>query len=188
VRSLRLAVLAAIVPIAASAQQHPQTRQGFGISLGVGPAGVRCSGCSGTISGNHAAFYARYGFYVNPRVFLGFEGSRWTSGVSWGNERVDALTGVAQWYPNVARGLYVKLGIGTTKYTAEPDSIAWPSSNTSAISVGAGYDLRFGKNFSLTPYANFHASGKGELLMNDVPTGSKWSSTFYQIGVGFTWH
>jgi len=171
-----------------AAAQNAQAREGFGISFGVGrgSAGVECNSCS-TDRLNGASGYLRLGGHVRPNLFVGFESNGWLHSDQGVDETVGYYSGVAQWYPNAATGFYVKGGVGITSYLAD-DGTDQATSGATALTLGIGYDFRVGRNFSLTPYANYLASAKGELLFNDVSTGFNWSINILQLGLGFTWH
>jgi len=190
-RSLKtLALLAAFGPALASAQStgNPQTRQGFGISfgLGTGSAGVSCNSCTTDRTSGFSG-YLRLGGYLKPNIFLGAESNGWVHSEDGVDETLGFLTGVAQWYPNVATGLYLKGGLGFAAYSAT-DGTDDLNATAPAITLGVGYDFRVGKNFSLTPFANYLKSMEGELKANDVSTGFNLSTNVFQFGLGFTWH
>jgi len=184
---LSLLLLASAFPVVASSQ-NAQTRDGFRISfgLGTGSAGVECNGCLSDRT-NGFSGYLRLGGYLRPNLFLGGESNGWVHSENGVDETLGFLTAVAQWYPNVTTGLYLKGGLGFAAYAAT-DGTDDLSSTAPALALGAGYDFRVGKNFSLTPYANYLKSSNGDLKDNSTSTGFNFSSNVFQLGLGFTWH
>lgn len=194
-RALALTVLAASPVLA---QAKPQTRQGFTISFGFGggSAGFDCSGCDSERESGTAG-YLRMGGTVRPNLIVGGESNfffktKTESGVE-GTFQLSYLTGFAQWYPQPASGLFVKggLGFGLVSVEAVDQATGFSAkleSSALALSVGAGFDWRLGKNFSLSPYADFIAMAKGDEKINGGATGEKLGANVFQLGIGFTWH
>lgn len=174
-------------PSAASAQ-HEQTRQGFGISfgLGLGSAGATCDYCTSERDSGISG-YLRIGGYLRPNLMLAGESNGWTRSDNGVTQTLGFYSAVAQWYPNVASGLYLKGGLGLVAYTAS-DNTDDITAGSLGLTLGLGYDFRVGRNFSLTPYANYLHSTKGELKFNDISTGLNISANLLQVGLGFTWH
>ncbi len=189
-RLLLAAVMALSLSSAALAQgaPRPQTREGFGISFGIGggSAGSDCDFCSSdrttALSG-----YLRLGGHVKQNVFVGFESNGWINSEDGIDEGLGFYSAVVQWYPNVEQGFYLKGGLGLALYNAT-DGVDEISGNGLGLNLGVGYDFRVGRNFSLTPYANFLMSTKSELNFNDESTGLNISANLIQFGLGFTWH
>ena len=182
------ALLLLLAPFVASAQEAPRTREGFGISFGIGggSGAADCGPCSGDRE-TGASGYLRLGGYIKPNMLLAFE----SNGYVKQKDGIDATGGfysmVLQWYPNVATGFYVKGGLGLMGY-GETDGVDELTSSALGISAGAGYDFRVSKNFSLTPYGNILFSGKGDAKFNGTSTGIDASFNLIQVGLGFTWH
>ena len=184
----RFLVVALMLTSATASAQVAPTRQGFGISFGfgTGSAGASCDFCSSERD-NGLSGYLRLGGHLNPSLFLGAETNGWVHSEDGVDQTLGFLTGVAQWYPNVSTGLYLKGGLGFANYTAT-DDVDDITGNALAMNFGLGYDFRVGSNFSLTPYANYLISTKGELKVNDVSSNVNMSTNVFQIGLGFTWH
>jgi hypothetical protein len=184
-----LVVLSAALPLAAIAQQHEQTRQGFGISFGIGAgsAATECDICDGGRE-TGASGYLRLGGYVRPDLFVAFE----SNGFVMSADGVDTTGGfysaAVQWYPNVEKGFYIKGNLGLAGVVAEYDWGDEAEVSALGIGFGVGYDWRVGRNFSLTPYANIVFTGKGDIKFNGFSIGEKASFNLIQVGLGFTWH
>lgn len=185
-------VMSVVVALALTAgvadAQHPQNRQGFGISFGFGggSAGISCDGCESdretSLSG-----YLRLGGYTRPSLFVGAETNGWTNSEDGVDETIGFLSAVVQWYPQVASGLYLKGGAGFARADAT-DGIDDIATTGFGISMGTGYDWRLTRNFSLTPYANYLRSFGGELEVNGSGTDFSTNIDLFQFGLGFTWH
>lgn len=190
-RILSILALAVLLPTAAMAQ-HPQTRQGFGISVGIGAgsANLTCDGCSQS-GGTEPSGYLRLGGYVSPALFVAFETDGWAVvNIVENNALIGAYMGVAQWYPMASQGWYVKGGVGYAYADALGDIFAAADLHTSgfAVSIGAGYDWRVARNFALTPYVNYLAQLGGTYSdSNGSDTGLDANVSIFQFGLGFTW-
>ncbi len=185
--SLLAAALALSLPVAAEAQ-HAQTRQGFGISFGVGggSAGISCDGC-GSDRDLALSGHLRIGGYVRPTLFVGGETNGWANTEDGIEEAAGFLTAVVQWYPQVASGFNLKGGLGFAGAAAS-DGVDEITTRGLGINVGLGYDWRVARNFSLTPYVNYLRSVGGELKVNGFSTDVKANVDVLQFGLGFTWH
>jgi hypothetical protein len=187
-KGLLPALLIALCVSSVAEAQNAPTRQGFGISfgLGTGSAGASCDFCSSERE-NGLSGYLRLGGHLNPSLLLGAESNGWVHSEDGLDETLGFFTGVAQWYPNVSTGLYLKGGLGLARYTAT-DGTDEMTGNALAMNLGLGYDFRMGSSFSLTPYANYLLSTKGELKVNDISSNVNMSTNVFQIGLGVTWH
>ena len=187
-RSRTLLSLLLLVPSLAAAQGKLQTRQGFGISfgLGSGSAGVSCDGC-GSDRDNGSSGYLRIGGLMRPNLFVAGESNGWFHSEAGTDVMVSFVSAVAQWYPSVAKGWYAKGGLGMSMYSAS-DGTNDMTSTGGAITLGGGYDWRLGTNFSLTPFVNYLYGTSAEVKLNGTGTGSNWSPNVFQAGIGFTWH
>jgi hypothetical protein len=159
-----LTLVLAAVPRLALAQQSPPglvevsdgTRRGFWFGLGLG-AGGESNDFLGTGSGGYSdPFY-------QPTISLragGTLGSHWRLGgeiLSWINEEGDAVESlssalfVAQFYPFKAAGLYLKGGAGIGRNAVDFDYGFDVGDTGLAGLLGAGYELRLGRQLYLNP-------------------------------------
>lgn len=184
-RILTILALAVMLPTAAMAQ-HPQTRQGFGISFGFGAGSASfCADCD-DISGTEASGYLRLGGYLTPSLFLAGESNGWYSGstTAYDQNSLGAVMAVVQWYPMADQGLYLKGGFGYSYATIYTDF----STSGFAGSIGAGYDWRIGRNFALTPYINYLQQFGGSYTYGGGgDAGLDANVHLFQFGLGFTW-
>ncbi len=184
VRAVALVVLASGV----AAAQHAQTRDGFGISFGIGggSAGVSCDGC-GTDRENGLSGYLRLGGYVRPTLFVGGETNGFTKNVDGVDVAASFVSAVVQWYPQVSSGFYLKTGAGLAVGSLD-DGLDELSATGMGLTLGAGYDWRLTRNFSLTPYINYLRSVGAEAKFNGAGLGENLNVDVLQFGLGFTWH
>jgi opacity protein-like surface antigen len=183
------ALLLATSALSAEAQSTklPQTRQGFGASvgLGVGLGNIDCDGCDFD-SESALSGYLRLGGYVKPNLFIGGETTGWMKDVDGADTQIGFLNAVAQWYPQVEQGFYLKGGLGFARATAK-DASDELSLSGPAFTLGAGYDWRLRSNLSLTPYLNYVRSTENDIKFNDVNV-AKGTVNVLQFGIGLTWH
>jgi hypothetical protein len=168
--------------------QHAQVREGFGIGFGfgLGSAGASCDGCDSDRESGLSG-YLRLGGYVRPNLMLAFESNGYVKSADGVDYTVGFYSAVAQWYPTATNGFFLKGGLGVSGYAAT-DGLDELSLFAPGINLGLGYDARLGRNFSLTPYVNFLASGKADAELNGISSGFKVSTNLLQVGIGFNWH
>jgi hypothetical protein len=187
-----LVALFAAIPVGrAHAQGKPQTRDGFTIAFGVGSGsvGFTCDFCSSDRRKDGTAFL-RIGGAISPNIILAGQTRGWTHEEAGETTTVGFLLGDVLFYPMSESGLYVEggLGIGTmsNKDNNSGDELTLTGG---ALSVGTGYDIRVGRNFSLTPFIAFAGTGKGTPKQNGTTIpGGRLSTNLWQFGIGFTWH
>jgi hypothetical protein len=64
------------------------------------------------------------------------------------------MSGAAYWYPMPTQGLFIKAGAGYSVLAVD-DGISTADDTGFGWTGGLGYDLRVGKNLSITPVANY---------------------------------
>ncbi len=96
---------------------------------------------------------------------------------------------IATIYPSAAGAFFLKVGLGGMSYRADDGTTEIPST-APAGSLGAGYDIRVGDNFSLTPFINVLATSAVSFKVNgiSVPSGLDLKINLAQLGLGLTWH
>ena len=175
-----LVVLAALVVAlapAASAQGHPQTREGFwiGFGLGWGSLSFSCSGCSG--SEGALSGYLKMGGTLSPKLLLGGETNGWTKSQSGTTVTAANASAALYFYPAPASGFFVRGGLGWATLSASSGGGTGSQSGVGFV-VGAGYDVRVSPKMSVSPMASFNWGDLGSGVKQNV----------FQIAVGVTWH
>jgi hypothetical protein len=168
-------VLAALSPRAASAQGHPQTRQGFWFNGGLGYGSLGCQDCGsreGGLSGGLAI-----GGSLSQKVLLGAGTNAWTKSENGATLSVGTLTALIRFYPSATGGFFLLGGLGVGQVHAEVAGFGSGTETGVGALVGLGYDIRVGQNVSLTPYWNGFAMSSSN---SDANVG--------QIGLGITVH
>ncbi|MEP7104834.1 MAG: outer membrane beta-barrel protein [Chloroflexota bacterium] len=168
-------VLAAFSPRAASAQGHPQTREGFWFNGGLGYGSLGCQDCGGREGGLSGGI--AIGGTVSPKFLLGAGTNGWTKSENGARLSVATLTAMMRFYPSVTGGFFLLGGLGLGTVRAEVSGLGSASETGVGALVGLGYDIRVGQNVSLTPYWNGFAMSSTN---NDANIG--------QLGLGVTVH
>jgi hypothetical protein len=184
------ALLLASTPALLSAQERPQTREGFTIAFGVGAgsAGYGCDGCSDDRR-NGVTGFLRVGGTVRPNLIVSGQTRGYTRAEDGVTQRFSFLLAGAQWYPQTATGWYVEGGLGFGSTSAKEDATGDEITSAGlAGSIGTGYDIRVGKNFSLTPFLNYMSTFGAESKGNGVSLNENLNGNVFQMGLGFTWH
>jgi hypothetical protein len=171
------AMLTALLATSAFAQQA-QTRQGFwvGGGMGYGSLGLSCDGCGSVDREGGLSGYAKLGGTLRQNILLGVEFNGWTKSEGAGRVTMGNMSGAAYWYPMPAQGLFIKAGVGYADLAVD-DGVATSSDGGFGVLGGVGYDVRVGKNLSITPVANWF---RGSF------TGG--AANVLQFGVGVTSH
>ncbi len=182
-------VAAQIAPASGQPSANRNERKGFwiGFGLGYGSAGFDCSACPATRRSD-ATLYLKLGGTVNQHLLLGGEVSAWARSEGGIDESLAFVNGTLTWYPSAEGAAFLKIGAGSAAYLST--DAAGNSIDASAISaiLGAGYDWRVGRNFSITPFVNAIATTRGRFTNGQNTLGSDISFNLLQIGVGATWH
>jgi hypothetical protein len=154
--------------------QSLQTREGFWFNGGLGVGLAGCVGCLGREVGTSGGL--SLGGTISERMLLGVGTTGWY-------KRIDgvALTGGTfdarlRFYPAVTSGFFLTAGGGLGSI-AVSDGFLSDREMGVGVLFGLGWDLRVGRNVSLTPFYNGFALGVD-------------SGTFFvdQFGLGVTIH
>ena len=179
------ALLLALLGAAAARAQHPQTRQGFwiGFGFGFGSLGLSCDGCSSIDRESGVSGFLKMGGTVSDKLLLGGETNGWTKKIAGQNITAGNVSFTAYYYPTPASGLFLRGGLGFADYQEEGSD----ASTGFGVTLGLGYDIRVGTNFSLTPVANFSWGSVGD-VQSGPGTVLGVKENVFQLGLGFTWH
>ncbi|OLC77291.1 MAG: hypothetical protein AUH78_04725 [Gemmatimonadetes bacterium 13_1_40CM_4_69_8] len=181
-------VLLAVAPAARA--QYPQRREGFwiGFGLGYGSANITCDSCgSGPRTGGVTAF-VKLGGTPSRNLLIGGAINGWSHSSGGATETIGNVTASLYYYPVAASGLFLSGGLGFSSYNVNTS----PSITGTGwgFTAGVGYDVRVGRNVSLTPVANFVYGGVGELGVSGgggtFATG--WKQNVVDFGLGVTFH
>ncbi len=173
---------------------HPQERHGFWIGFGAGygsaSASADCQDCGGDRESSVSGFL-KLGGTLNEHVLLGVESNAWIKDEGDNTTlTLGAVTGTVTVYPQATGGFFLKGGLGTS-YVSSDFTQGSVSASLSkwgwAFLVGAGYDIRVGRNISLTPCVNYHYGKPGDLDFGDgdVLPGFKQNVVSFELGITF---
>jgi hypothetical protein len=164
--------LVALFALPAHAQDGPR-REGFFIGFGFGGGGGEISGDPDVEGGTG---WLTLGGTVSQKVRLAGDFNGFAAGED-GDLAVSTSTFSVLFYPTVRSNFFLKGGLGlasATYYGPGPDAYGGGFGSL----VGAGYDIRLGRNFSITPQLTFFGGETGDLknddgdpVLNDVSFG-----------------
>lgn len=166
-------------PLFATAQQgsgaaRPHTRGGLWFSGGLGVGSLGCEDCDEReIS---LATDLAIGGTVNDHLLIGIGISGWSKEEDGLTLTVATLEARVRVYPRATSGFFLVGGIGLGTIRASFDDVDEDESGL-GVTLGLGWDIRVGRNVSLTPYW----TGTG-VSANDSDVN------FGQIGLSVTIH
>lgn len=175
------------------------SRQGFwwGLGLGIANAKLDCdqSGCSSLKKYNFGMGDIHVGFTPSPKLALGLQitgGQRDSAFLEDPSikEIVGDVNVSAYFYPQASGNFFLQGGLASVVWRAKQGS-NWDRLVAPGVTVGAGYDFRFGRNASITPVIRGVFSSKHALTDQgggDPAPGSKWNLSFVHLGVSVIWH
>lgn len=179
--------------LAGAQESSPSARNGFtiGFGIGAGSGGISCSGCA-TDRESGFSGYLRLGGAVRPGLIIGGETNGFVKTVEDGQVSFGFYSAVVQWYPQPQNGFFLKgnLGYAASQFVVDDFGLGSIEINTAGFGagVGAGYDIRLGRMFSVTPYVNALTSFGADAQYAGRSLGEKLNSNLLQFGIGFTWH
>ncbi len=165
-----LMMVMSAVPALAQGPAAVPERHGFWVNFGMGYGSLGCDNCDGReggLSGNLSL-----GGTVNDHLLLGVGTTGWVKETL--GERLTAGTFDfrVRVYPVRTSGFFITGGLGA-------GSVSYADENELGVGVviGVGWDLRVGRNISLTPFYNGFAMRNENV---DANVG--------QIGIGVSFH
>lgn len=170
-----LALAAAVVCPSSASAQNPQTRSGLWGNVGFGVGSYGCEGCGDRESGGAGTF--ALGGTLSRKVLLGAGVNVWTKEINGVDVTAGTVTAMIRFYPSATGGFYLTGGLGVA--TLDLGVSGYGSASDTGVSalLGVGYDIRVGRNVSLTPFWN----GIGGSF-------DGYGANFGQIGVSLTVH
>ena len=187
-----VAVVALLFGCAATLQaQHPQVRDGFWIGFGIGYGSVTasCDGCSFDSRGSYTG-HLRLGGVLSPHLLLGGDIDAWTKSENGTTLTLGNVTAALYYYPVPTSGLFLKGGIGGSAFNGEASSTVTTTADGGGygFTLGAGYDIRVGRNISITPVASFLWGHVGEVKSGSSVLFTGWKHTIFEFGLDLTIH
>ena len=187
-RVMTLIAVLAVMGAGWAAAQRPQTRQGFWIAfgLGYGSADLTCDGCAFDREGGGSA-HIRLGGTLNQRLLLGGDVSGWTKVIDGVTYTAGNVAFIAQYYPSATGGLFLKGGAGfsTIQFI---DGGQQARGDSYGLSAGVGYDIRVGRNISITPLADLLLGGSRDIRYQGATVIPGLSFNAINLGLGVTFH
>jgi outer membrane protein with beta-barrel domain len=177
-----------------SAASHPQERHGFwiGFGFGVGSANVTCDDCGSSNRETAAAGYLKLGGTLNEHLLLGGEVNVWSKKQEGVTLTLSSGAVTLTLYPQPASGLFIKGGVGLsmvdTQFREGSTTVTIDPGYGLGVIVGAGYDVRVGKNVSITPAVNFWYGKPGNVPHDGDPLFTNWKQNVVDFTVGVTFH
>ena len=155
---------------AAPPDAEPALREGAWFSIGFGFGSLGCEDCDGRDSGGSGGLAV--GGTLNQHVLLGVGTTGFVRSYDGDLLSVGTLDGRVRIYPSRRSGFFLNggIGLGTLSYLGE-------SEFGLGMMLGLGWDIRVGRNVSVTPFWN------GSAMQN-----SNVDANFGQLGVGITSH
>jgi outer membrane protein with beta-barrel domain len=182
-------VVACSCAASAARAQYPQRRDGFwiGFGLGYGTANVRCDICGSGPRKDGITGFVKVGGTPRRNLLIGGAVNAWSHSDGSVAESMTNVTASVYLYPDVNSGLFVTGGLGFANYHVNSD----PSFNGTGwgFTGGVGYDIRVGRDVSLTPVVNYMYGGVGDV--NEAGFGavrSQWNQNVVDFGLGVTFH
>jgi Outer membrane protein beta-barrel domain/Bacterial SH3 domain len=186
-------------PTPVTTHEEPQPREGFWIGFGAGygstAISLSCDGCSSDRAGSFTGFL-KLGGTLNPQVLLGVESNAWVKSEDIGfgltaTLTLGALSGTVTVYPVVTSGFFLKGGAGLS-YMSTDISVSGVTVNVSktgwGVIGGVGYDLRVGRNISITPSFNYYYGKPGDISVEGNVILPGWSHNVLDFALGITFH
>jgi hypothetical protein len=164
--------ITAAAPAVENGRQH--TREGFMFNVGLGFGSLGCQDCGLRTDGLSGGMMA--GWAITPKVVAGVGTSGFTRNVDGALLQLGTFDGRFRFYfkeTGPAAGLHVNLGAGIGHFMVDDFDREFGF----GLMLGAGWDIRVGRNVSLTPFWN------GFAMSNSVVDGNVG-----QIGIGVTIH
>jgi len=177
------------VTTAALAAQHPQERRGFwiGFGLGYGSAGFSCDSCTGSGRTGALSGFLKMGGTLSQRLLLGGETNGWVKGSGGATETRGNVSVAAYYYVAPTGGFFLKGGVGYSRYASRGGFVDWTGGGVGLL-LGAGYDVRVGRNVSLTPVINLFGGRLGTVDASGYVGSGGYTHNVVQVALGVTFH
>jgi hypothetical protein len=190
----KIVTLLSVLAVCAVARSLPAQgvapHKGFHASVGLGSGGATpvCDDGCNKDSQQGGTILLRFGGAVSPRVVLSGEVGGWRRDKNEGLGNGSWVMAVAQFYPNVASGFFLKTGLGiggTSTLVLVPGGGARTMRTSGgSFALGVGYDIAVRGGFGITPYFDLHILPQTETT---GVVGSQRGMNVAQLGVAASW-
>jgi hypothetical protein len=123
---------------------------------------------------------------MSKQVLLGGEIDAWTKSDSGFTDQLGNVSAAVYYYPAVSSGFFLKGGVGFSTFR-ETNGVTDEGTGVGFL-AGLGYDVRVGRNVSLTPVANFYWGAVGDIKENSAAVITGWKQHVFDVGLGITFH
>jgi hypothetical protein len=139
-----------------AAPENEHARRGFWFSGGLGYGSLGCEDCGSREGGLSGGI--ELGGSVSQKVLLGAGTTGWTKNEGGVTLTVGTVVALIRFYPSATGGFFLLGGLGLGTIHAEIDGLGSDSETGGGALLGLGYDIRVGRNVSLTPFWNGFAA------------------------------
>lgn len=123
-------------------------------------------------------------------MLLGGDFVAWTKSEGGGTRLLGNATAALYYYPMAASRLFLKAGVGASSFHGEFSGTISATADGGGLgfTLGAGYDVRVGRNISITPVGNFLWGQPGEVKTGNTVVFTRWKHTIFEFGLDVTFH
>jgi len=151
------------------AQEGPvnkHERKGFWIGFGLGYGWLHIEGADGSEGGFSGNF--SLGGTISQHVLLGFQSNGWYKSESGIGIGFGTSTAAIHYYPSKTGGLFLTGGLGLGYFSVE----SFDTEVGFGMVIGGGWDLRVGRNISISPFFNIFGSNINSVTVTTIQTGA----------------
>jgi hypothetical protein len=190
IRSLLVGAALSALLAGTLAAQGVQGGDALWLSAGLGPgvARVSCDICRAN-RGVAATGALRLGGRLKRGMLVGAEATLWAGGLEPGvHEAMWGLAAVGYFFPRPGGSFYWKAGVGLLSWRST-DGQDVLSAGALGVVVGAGWEVRVARQFTLAPYATVStASFGGDIKFNGGTVQRGAGLLLAQLGLSLTKH
>jgi hypothetical protein len=138
-------------------------------------------------SRRRARKFLKLGGAPSQHLLIGGAITGWSHSSGGATETMANLTGSLYVYPRARSGFFFTGGLGLSGYHVNTVP-AWDGTGW-GLTLGAGYDIRVGRDVSLTPVVNYLYGAVGDVTVPGTGVvGSRWRQDVIDVGLGVTFH
>ena len=130
-------------------EPNRHAREGFWLNLGLGYGTLGCDGCGSREDGLSGGL--QLGGTLSPKWLLGGATTGWTKSEGGVTLTVGTVLALVRFYPSERGGFFLEGGLGLGTIHVSVDGFGSESESGGGALLGLGYDIRVGRNVSLTP-------------------------------------